>query len=73
MAEKLLLKIKDVLELLNMSRRTLQNLRLRGQFPPATRQLGRTPMWHRNVILGYAAGEWRPATPSRRRAAAAKG
>ncbi len=73
MGEPLLLRIPDVLTLLNISRRYLQNLRLRGQFPPATRKLGRTPVWHRETIEAWARGEWAPAPRSARRKAMAAG
>jgi hypothetical protein len=68
MGDTLWLRIDDILELLNISRRYLQNLRLRGVFPAPIRRLGKRPVWLAEDVMAWAKGEdIAPKRPARQR------
>ena len=61
----LVLRINDLESVLGVPRRTLQRLRTLGLFPRPTQMIGRYPVWHRDIILDFASGQWKPKQPKK--------
>jgi|APFre7841882724_1041349.scaffolds.fasta_scaffold12920_1 predicted DNA-binding transcriptional regulator AlpA len=50
-----LLRIRDILELIPISKSTLTRLRASGEFPPESLQIKRTPLWYRSQVDAFIA------------------